>query len=267
MNIAAGSGRAGAASLCAPARQTRGAESPRRVLQVLLAFSEQRPHATMNELADEVGVPLSTCYRYVGLLREMGLIEDGSGSTYHVTPQIMNVARAARAANTLSQLALPVLQRICRQLNETTLLMQRFRSMAVCAESVAAPRAIRLVFEPGSTLPLGQGASGRLLLAGLPPAQRNEILAQMSAADPSFEQSRSGFEAELAECAERGWATSLSEYDDGIWGCAAAIHDRGQTVGTISVAGPDFRIPADEHDRIRAVIVEAAADVADKLAH
>src|ERR1700761_9451817 len=89
--------------------QIRGAESPRRVLQVLLAFNERRPAATISELAAEVGVPLSTCYRYVGLLREVGLLDEGERASYHVTPQIMHVARAARVSNKLSKIARPAL--------------------------------------------------------------------------------------------------------------------------------------------------------------
>jgi DNA-binding IclR family transcriptional regulator len=65
--------------------RVRGAESPRQVLQVLLAFNEHRPDATISELVAVVGVPLSTCYRYVGLLREVGLLEEAERSTYHVT--------------------------------------------------------------------------------------------------------------------------------------------------------------------------------------
>jgi DNA-binding IclR family transcriptional regulator len=79
-------------------RHTQGAESPRRALQVLLAFSPARPHATISELAASVGVPLSTCYRYIALLRELGLVDEGERATYHVTAAAKQIAEAAQAA-------------------------------------------------------------------------------------------------------------------------------------------------------------------------
>ena len=146
-------------------RQIRGAESPRRVLQVLLAFTEQRPHATISELAEVVGVPLSTCYRYVGLLREMGLLEEGERATYHVTPQIMHVARAAQVGQRAGP-DRPAGSRANQraQVNETVMLMQVFRSVVVCVESIPSARSIRFVFEPGYTMPLGVGASRQIAL-------------------------------------------------------------------------------------------------------
>ena len=78
-----------------PARRTTGTESSRKVLHTLLAFSEQRPTATAEDLAREVGVPLSSAYRYISLLREVGLIEEGRERTYHLSARIIPLARVA----------------------------------------------------------------------------------------------------------------------------------------------------------------------------
>jgi DNA-binding IclR family transcriptional regulator len=60
-----------------------GADSARRVLDVLFAFSEERPIASVKELAEEVGVPLPSAHRYIALLRETGLVAETerSGTT------------------------------------------------------------------------------------------------------------------------------------------------------------------------------------------
>jgi DNA-binding IclR family transcriptional regulator len=253
------------ASLRLNHRQVRGAESPRRVLQVLLAFSEHRPYASISELAEEVGVPMSTCYRYVGLLREMGLIDEGERGRYYVTPQIMHVARAAQVASPLREIALPVMRRIGGQIDETVMLMQLFQSIVICVESIISSRSIRLVFEPGYTVPLGTAASGKLLLAYMTETDRHAYLTERAAADPGFAENRPRLERELPKYAESGWATSQGEIEPGVFACAAVIRNGPRPVATLSVAGPAFRMDDDERDRIRGLLVEGAADVSRAL--
>jgi DNA-binding IclR family transcriptional regulator len=247
----------------ADSRQIRGAESPRRVLQVLLAFDEERPAATISELADIVGVPLSTCYRYVGLLREVGLIEEGERATYHVTPQIMRVARAAQVSNKLSQIARPYLEQISGQVNETVMLMQLFGTNVVCVESIAATRSIRLVFESGHSTPLGSGASGRLMLAYLPASEQATYLAARTQREPAFGELIPQLERDLPQLARQGWATGTDEHTEGVWACAAAIRLGGRAVATVSAAGPGFRIAPEKRDEIRQLLLGAAAEIAE----
>ena len=55
--------------------RTPGASSARKLISTLLTFTADRPTPTIAELATSVGVPSSTMYRYVALLRETGLVE------------------------------------------------------------------------------------------------------------------------------------------------------------------------------------------------
>ena len=57
-------------------RKSAGAESARRVLDLLLSFSRTRHTLTTKELAAATGIPLPTVYRYVGFLHESGLLVD-----------------------------------------------------------------------------------------------------------------------------------------------------------------------------------------------
>jgi DNA-binding IclR family transcriptional regulator len=239
----------------------RGAESPRKVLQLLMAFDQQRPFATISELAEQVGVPLSTCYRYVSLLREMGLLEEGERSTYHVTPQIMPIARAAQASNTLRRVARPYLEQLGARVNETVLLMQAFASTVVCVDSIAPPRPMRLVFDPGHSVPLGDGASGRLLLSYLPEPERLAYIARRSSDEVGFVHRAQVLEQDLPKLARQGWATSLAEIEDGVWSCAVAVREGARVPAVIAIAGPSFRIDPKVRDEIRELLIEASASI------
>src|SRR6476620_6862413 len=65
--------------------RTVGAESSRKLLHALLAFDEHHPSWTVPGLASHLGVPQSTMYRYIALLREVGLVDSAGGGEYRLT--------------------------------------------------------------------------------------------------------------------------------------------------------------------------------------
>ena len=106
---------------------------------------------------------------------------------------------------------------------------------------VESPHHLRAAFEPGQPLPLERGASGRVLLAGLPERTRAEYLAPLAAADP---EASARVEAAVALTAARGWATSEGEIDRGVWAASAAVTDGRSTVAALTVPSPLVRAPA-----------------------
>lgn len=243
----------------------RGAESPRKVLQLLLCFTQNRPHATISELAAEIAAPLSSCYRYVALLREMGLLEEGERSTYHVTPRIMHVARAAQVSHDLSRIARPYMESVAATVNETVMLMQAYGLSAVCIDSIVSTRPMRLSFESGHTLPLGDGASAKVLLAFMSPEERRARLDERCALDKGFAARRATLEGELDTIRARGWATSHAEVEDGVWACAAVIRGSVHQPSVVTVAGPAFRIDEPQQARIRDLLLDAGAAITHSL--
>src|SRR5579875_3572997 len=109
-----------------------GAQSPRRILQTLFFFDAQHPDATVDELASAVDVPLPTAYRYVALLREMSILEEGPGGTYHLTTRVLALADALENSNGIARTARPVLRRLCEISGETALLVRLVGHAAVC---------------------------------------------------------------------------------------------------------------------------------------
>jgi DNA-binding IclR family transcriptional regulator len=211
-----------------PPRRTSGASSSRKVLQLLLAFSADRPEASVAELAAAIGAPAATTYRYVALLKELHLLEEGGSGRYHVTCRVLPLAQAARLANDVARLAKPVMAEAARDLGETVLLFQHFGDSAVCAERVECDRAMRFTFRPGHAVPLGSGASGKMLLAMLPQAERERL----------------GFAAreELTRIGLNGYAVSWGEADEGVWACSVPVHAAGLRATVLSMAGPAARI-------------------------
>lgn len=232
---------------------------------MLLRFSEQRPHATISELAHEVDAPLSTAYRYVALLRELGLLEETADGTYRVGPRIQAVARASARSDTLARLARPSMEELTTALGETTMLVRVIAGAAVCVERVESIRAVRLSVQPGQPLPLYTGASGRTLLAFLPAAERDRMLASNARTDPRLEVSLPQLREELALTSERGWAESRGEIDEGIWACAVVLRLPGEPLAALSLAGPEYRIDAPRRRHIRDELLRASRELGARV--
>ena len=94
----------------APPASAPGAEGARRVLAVLQAFSPRQHTLTARELAEITAIPLPSMYRYIALLRDTGLLIGDDRGAYHLSPRLISLARAAEAAETLIEVADPVMR-------------------------------------------------------------------------------------------------------------------------------------------------------------
>jgi DNA-binding IclR family transcriptional regulator len=90
---ASGGTRARASAQAAP-----GSEGARRALAALQAFSPHRHTLTARELSEITSIPLPSMYRYIALLRDTGLLIGDDRGAYHLSPQVISLAKAAEAA-------------------------------------------------------------------------------------------------------------------------------------------------------------------------
>ncbi len=226
------------------------------MLAVLQAFSPQQHTLTARELAELTAIPLPSMYRYIALLRDTGLLIGDDHGAYHLSPRFISLARAAEAAETLIDVADPVMRDLVRECGETVIFVRLIARVPVCVHRVESEHHLRATFEPGQSLPLLQGASGRVLLAGLTERQRRDLLAPLAQTDPT---AAVRLEQEIAKVAARGWATSEEEIDRGVWAAAAAVTDGRSTVAALTVPSPLVRAPSAQQERLLGQVRTAAA--------
>lgn len=225
------------------------------MLAVLQAFSPGRHTLTARDLAKTTAIPLPSMYRYIALLRGTGLLVGDDRGAYHLSPRLISLARAAEAAEPLIEIADPVLRDLVAACGETVILVRLIGRVPVCVHRVESPHHLRAAFEPGQTLPLDRGASGRVLLAGLPEHVRREYLAPLAAADPV---AAARVEEAVALAAARGWATSEEEIDRGVWAASAAVTDGRSTVAALTVPSSLARALAASQETLLGQVREAA---------
>jgi DNA-binding IclR family transcriptional regulator len=238
-------------------------DSARKVLQLLLQFSEERPEATVEQLAQAVSASVSSTYRYVALLREVGLVEERHRGTYSLSPRVLALARGAEAASSIVGIARPVLDRLTDACGEAAFLVQQMGDSAVCVDLSQSDHPVRLSFAPGKILSLHRGAAPKVLLASLDSKKIRAYFKrlELAASDPQWQL----LEAELEEIRAKGWGESSAEVDEGVWAVAAPICVAGSVVAAVSVAAPGYRVDTEQRDRIRALVRDAAREVSDAI--
>ena len=153
---------------------------------------------------------------------------------YHPTANIMPLARAAQLSNNLAGISKPVLDQAARNLRETIMLFQYFDNSAVCVERAECDHRMRFTFEPGHSLPLGEGASGKMLLAALTDKLRTVKVAELDATG--------ALQSAIAKAIADGYATSQSEVDEGVWACSVPVLTNIARPAVLTLAGPVARI-------------------------
>ena len=161
--------RASAVRMPPEANAAHGCEGARRVLALLLTFSADDNTLTARQLAERTGIALPSVYRYITLLRETGLLAGDERGSYRLSARLIGLARAAESAESIIDVADPVMHDLAEQTGETVILVRLIGRSAVCVHRVQSAQQLRISFEPGQPLPLERGASARLLLASLAP--------------------------------------------------------------------------------------------------
>ena len=235
------------------------------MLSALLCFSVQKPHWTVAELSEALSVSMPTMYRYVALLREVGLLEPSDSNAYRVSERVIALAHAAQQGrSSLEDIAIPVLTRIRDRVDETVLVARRSRNSAYCVERVESRKPVRLQFHRGQPMSLHLGSMARILLANMPKAERDTYLASVASGLPSRNAELLSEES-LRRVAESGFTQSFEEVDEGIWGAAAAIQRGGQVVAAIGVAAPIYRLNESLRERIIGEVRSGAAELSERL--
>jgi len=114
--------RASAVKMPPEANAAHGCEGARRVLALMLTFSADEHTLTARQLAERTGIALPSVYRYITLLRETGLLAGDERGSYRLSARLIGLARAAEAAESIINVADPVMRDLAEQTGETVIL-------------------------------------------------------------------------------------------------------------------------------------------------
>jgi DNA-binding IclR family transcriptional regulator len=254
--------RASAVKMPPEAAVAHGCEGARRVLALMLAFSADRNTLTARDMAATTGIALPSVYRYITLLRETGLLVGDERGSYRLSARLIGLARAAEAAESIINVADPVMRELAAETGETVILVRLIGRSAVCVHRVESAQRLRISFEPGQPLSLERGASARLLLGGLSPELRREYLAPLAERDP---EAAARLEARAVLAARQGYAISEEELEKGVRAVSAPVLQGKRMIAVLTVPSPLVRMPDSLQDQLLRQVCGAARAINEGL--
>lgn len=229
----------------------------RSALRVLQLMSEQVGPMRAATVARELGLPRSSTYQLLQVMREEGfLVHYPELGSFGPSSRVREIGTRVGAATRLERLAQPVLDRLVSGAPvpvtaHLAVLAGSDVAYAARARSERSPATVSLV---GVRLPASTTATGRSLLAALTAEQ---VRAQLGG---SRELARV-----LHETRQRGWATEVGDVDPQYSSVAAVAWDASSAPA--ASVGVTFRsdVPEDPWPQLGALVQAAAADLSARL--
>ncbi|MEM9602494.1 MAG: IclR family transcriptional regulator [Pseudomonadota bacterium] len=231
-----------------------------KALSLLALFNHTQPEFGLSALSRASGFDKATTLRLARSLVASGLLEqDHRTRGYRLGAEILRLANLREGLYPLRSVVQPVAHQLSAALDETVHVAARSGDRLGTVLSVESSRAVRVVVEPGLSLPWHSTASGLALLAVLPDNERERLL---STATPPHDDAES---VQLAPHPD-GYTVSRDRFEDGVAGIAAVFFDnRDHAVGTIACAVSSDTLSAERTALLGARIRDAAAGISAQL--
>lgn len=232
-------------------------------LRVLESFTAERPEMTLSEVARAASIDAGTAFRMLNTLVMLGYVSRSEDKRFRLTLKVADLGFHAIGRSDLRELARPVLRSLVGEISEAASLGVLDGADILYIERVRAGL-IRLGVDIriGTNIPAVSGVIGHAILAFLPEAQRERVLA-IKPRRSEFAERRFGrpeLKRALAGVRRQGYAMQDSAFGNGLRILAAPVLDvDGYPLAAVSVAAPAARMSADEFRALALQPVCAAA--------
>jgi len=231
-----------------------------RAIDILLLFTDDHPVWSAADIAAHFGMPRSTTYRYLNSLRSYALIVEDETVGFRLGPRVFPLARVAKSHMSVIRIAQPELVKLAATFGELVVLHQRVGYDIVALDRIESPHRVSLSSTRSHLLPWPATSSAKVLLAFAPQAERDELLRMLHPVKytPHTLTTKAALKSDLDRIRSQGYGTTEEERDEGVWGAAAPVFERGEARYCLAVAAPRFRLTRDKMaDMVRDVRVAA----------
>jgi DNA-binding IclR family transcriptional regulator len=236
------------------------------ILEYLSRHSEGRG---ISEIAAALDYPLNSVFRVTNTLLKHGYVErNPQNKKFTLSRKLFSLAYGSESDRNLMENALDLMRELRDRVRETVVVSIIDRGEGLILEQVPGLHLFRFVVEPGARQVLHTSASCKAILAFLPDAERDGILAgiRFTKLTSRTISDRGEFEAELDRVRASGYAVDRGEALDGVHCVAAAVRDQqGRAIAAITVTGPSTRMTEKDFGRIGPLVRDVAARISARF--
>lgn len=239
-------------------------------LRILGHLAAQRGPVPAASIATALDLPRSTVYHLLAVLGDHSFVlHFPEARRYGLGVAAYELSSAFSRQQPLSRLGRPIVAALVDALGESGHVAVLHGRDVVYIVEERAPRRPRLVTDVGVRLPAHLTASGRALLATLPPGQLRALYPDRDAFEErtgAGPHSYAELRRLLAEVRDRGFATEDGDVTPGFASVAVSVRDHaGWPAAGIAVTFPRENVPPGEWEGLAGRVREAAAELSRRI--
>nr|WP_255438508.1 IclR family transcriptional regulator [Brevibacillus sp. AG162] len=222
-----------------------------------LSSDEHRKWWTINDLAKECQLPVSTIYRLLYTLMKHGLVEqDAATKQYTLGIKWMEFGLRVLDRIDYRKVIKPMIEELAREVNESVYFSQPSGLESIVVDRVDSQHNIRIYDQLGLRIPMHIGAANKVVLAHMPVEEARQTVVQLVG-----EEQAPAFMEKLQEIRAAGHAVSFAERTENTASVAAPVIDYNQKViGALSIGIVTYDL---KEERLQ-YLIERVKDVAHK---
>jgi DNA-binding IclR family transcriptional regulator len=231
-------------------------------LMVLGLFDAENREWTLDEIAENAGLPRMPAYRMIRTMESAKyLVRDPVTNRYHLGPALLAATYLSEGYAELVEIAKPYLRELVEKTGESATLAVEVDGVAVSVDLVDTHRPFRREVAVGRIIGDTANANGKVFAAFKTGAERAAILAQPHPQiTPNTVTDPDRLAEELKAVERNGVAYDMEERNVGTCAVAAPVRDQlGNVIAALAIVVPTGRFGAAERPRF-AEAVKAAAD-------
>jgi len=240
-----------------------------RAIDVLQAFTIEKPSLSIEEISKIVRIPNSTVYRILFTLERRGLVHfDKIACTYKPGFRLIEFGSLISSVLDINQEAEEVLIDLHIQTKQTVLMAVRDGDQIVYIFKKENYEGLKFSSLVGQRRPFLYGILGPVLLAYLPDKFIEGILdVPIPTYTPYTITDKNLVRQKLEKIKREGIYFESNETNTGVTGIGAPVFDVGkETIAAIGVIGPSVQLDA-ELDTAKAALLEAAMRISNKMGY
>jgi len=233
----------------------------------LVETLEELNGATCTELANELGIPVSTMHDHLSTLLELEYLVEEDG-VYRNGLKFLQRGIAVRNNIPISTIIQPTLDDLADETGEVAWLSVEEHGKIVYLNNAKGSQAVQTHAEIGARAHMHYLAAGKAILAHFPTDRVREIIDRHDlpeATKRTITSSECLFE-ELEEIREQGFAFNDGERVLGLRAVAAPIFQNSNILGTLGISGPANRMKGERfREEIPEILMGATNELELKL--
>jgi len=233
-----------------------------RALAIFDAYDNEHLSLSLQDIAERIRMPKTTAFRLVATLERAGFLIRMDNQQYCLSLKMVRLGGLVRSTLSIREIARPVMLQVNEQTSETITLNTIVGTDRMVLEVVDTPSPLMSMARLGQHQPMFLGASSRILMAHMEPAELDRVL-KVTAAGVDFD--RPAFDRELARFQRQGYALSRGQRVSGLTAIAVPLFDiNGRVPHCLALTGPSVRIDPRDLD-LAEIMMAAGRDISTRL--